>query len=348
MSLLGILSGCFQGFRLDCGPMKTKTLLSTLFISSVLGLSACTPRDVDLGLGGGGGNRNARTNNRGGNGGSGDALKLGSYSLAALFASRQLEAIELIKVATKSSDPNVFQYIVTAQETKDGLQNWLVEMNKSKFRYDGPAGTWTVENKKVYAVSFSKNDTLESFQARISNNPVCVTGKEKRQVDCRLSINGNASQKGFYANAVDTEYTVDVKPGSEAETLVIEISSKGYVGGAKGAANENTDMQFKSTLVVDKASLETEAVKVLKAEFNASYPSPDKTKTFTTTMKGSNLTANIKNQCSGWEGKFSVKAGSSFDLTWTADTVAVSAKNWNQPLAECGQRPTVDVSLLHL
>lgn len=336
--------------------MKTNTLFSTLFISAlVLSSVACTPRDnpVPDGV------RNnlpayvKGANNNKGKGGPGGAnsgqFSLNSFTLAGVLAEKQIEALEIIKVATGTVDAKAALYKTTASEDKgDGQVIMKLDSLSDAVEFEGIEDTWKAKITKNLDVTFAK-DSLVGFSAKVSKN--CVNGKTKASVPCKFTTSADSVLKEKnYANWIETDYDLTVSAGDSADQLKIQVITKGQIAGAKGGANDTTQMGLNMTLVVNKDSLSTNQVVIVSANAKLDYQNPTKDKMFSMTLQAANITASLDPQCNNLVGKVNFAAGPKNRFTGAFDNAAITIedKKWSKPIAACGKRPTVDVSRLHV
>lgn len=350
MSLAGIPSGSFRSFRLNCGPMKTQSLLTALFLSSALLTTACT-RDVKLDTSGGG----LRSNNRsGGNNGAATSFNLkSSFSLAAFLGERQIEVIQFIKVASETLDAGNNSFRVEKQDAEGEVRTYIVSTEVKDFVYEGAEGSVKSGVSKRIAVGLSlEGGQLEGLSAGAST--ICES--KGKTFPCVMRTNADAVNKDkYYVNLQETVYNVVVAVGSSPDQLTVRFETEGKIIGSKSAAEKRSEQNIKMqmNLVVDRASLSTNTVKILSSAITLDYPNQnDNTKApWLVKMDGANLTVILDTNCNRLNGSASFVSDPKKPATvmlFSDDSMSIQGKDWNKALAECGQRPVVDLSRLQV
>lgn len=300
-----------------------------------MGLAACTPRDVKVGTD----DQRAKIrqlNNKGGNvnqKNSGD-FSLGNYSLSSLLMEKQIEAIELVKVAISGdAEARSTQYVVEAgQDRDDGAKTAKVTSVYQGYTYQSNDAGWVAKaSKNIDVIYVMKDGLLESLSA---------TGvKVNSSVD-------NPDAKKTYVNMFEDTY--EVKATSvDAANLKIELKSAGSIAGSKGGKNVPNKVTIAVTVVVDKASLQTSDVKIVSMDAAMTYPGPAG-KTYNSNLKGGAQALNLSGMCNKLVGTVDGSAGPKNQYKVTFDADKITIKNWVKDLATCGKRPTVDLSRLQV
>ncbi|MDG0816184.1 hypothetical protein [Bdellovibrio svalbardensis] len=314
--------------------MKTSKLLSAFFISSLLGFTACTPRDVKVVDD----NTRLKINSKKSGGGprsqSGD-FSLGNYALSSFLMEKQIEAVELVKLATGSAEATKTQFGVTALEDgADGSKNATITSSKDILEYTSDGAGWKAKVNKTLNVSYTlKDGSLETLKASGTN--------------VKSSVDSSDAQR-TYVNLVESNYSLSVGPADKAENLKIELKSDGSISGAKGGKNIPNAVTISVTLVVDKASLATQDVKIISTTAAMTYPGPNG-KVFNSNLDGGNLTLKADGLCNVLSGTVTASAGpkNKYSVTFDGEQISIAGK-WSKTLATCGKRPTVDLGRLQV
>ncbi|HEX7675697.1 MAG TPA: hypothetical protein VF412_16090 [Bdellovibrio sp.] len=317
--------------------MKTSKLVSALFISSVLGLAACTPRDVKVVDD----QTRLRINSKKGGktqkNGPGSEFKLGSYSMSAFLMEKQIEAVELIQLATKKQDAIKTEYTVTdLADAADGSKQLTIGSSKDELNYSSAGGDW--KGKGTKSLNAKITYAADKIQA------ITISGS-----NVRSSVDSAANQKTstnkYYVNLTETSYNLALT-AKEDSTVVIEVNGTGNIAGAAGGKRAVSDFsEFKISMVVDKASLDTTEVKILSATAQIKYKGGNG-KDFSTNLSGKNLALNLDGLCNTLVGSSTITSDRN-KIAVSFDDKAVKVGNkWSQELAACGKRPVVDLSRL--
>lgn len=313
--------------------MKTSKLLSAFFISSLLGFTACTPRDVKVV------DDNTRLKINSKKGGaqksqSGD-FSLGNYALSSFLMEKQIEAVELVQLATRSADATKTQFGVTElADGADGSKNVSITSAKDVMEYDSNGAGWKAKGSKTLSVTYTlKSDALETLKASGTN--------------VRSSVDSSDAQR-TYVNLVENNYSLVVGPADKAENLKIELKSDGTISGAKGGKNVPNAVTIAVTVVVDKVSLKTQDVKIISMSAAMTYPGLNN-KVFNSNLEGADLNLKVDGLCNILSGTVSASAGpkNRYSVSFKDDQISIAGK-WNKTLATCGKRPTVDLGRLQI
>lgn len=333
--------------------MKTNTFFSSLLLSSlVLSATACTPRDVAVSNGVRGNIQKYQNKNRGGNSaqGSSDKFTLNTFTLAGVFAEKQIETLEIIKIAQGSTDAEKANFKVAAGEDKgDGVVIVKLDSVTTPVEYDGIEDTWSSKITKNLDVTVPNKEDVVGLSAKIAQR--CVNSKTKASVPCKVETTADAvGKKGTFANMIESDYNLNVTAGASENLVKVSLTSKGKFVGSKGSAADSTEMKITLEMVVDKASLATNQVVIVSSNMRAEYQNPTKDKMFFMTLSGANVTASMEPMCNNLIGKHAVAAGdkNKFTAAFDKSSITIEGKNWTKNIAACGKRPTVDVSRLHV
>ncbi|WP_413942871.1 hypothetical protein [Bdellovibrio sp. HCB-162] len=319
--------------------MKTAYIFSALLISSALLTSACTPQDkavVDKNLRATIQQQNARKAGKGGGATqrNPNQFSLTDYGLSAFLIERQIEAVELVKLATGSLDATKTQYALEKLADNDkGLKQAKITAAKENLEYATEDGAWKTKASKSLDVTHGElNGDL---------------GVEIKAAGLKYSVDtADKNKKRFYVNLVDNVYELALVPSKDnkdAYELVVKI--EGSLGGAKGAGNVNNKISMDLAMTIDKASLQTSEVKILSMNSSMKYPGSND-RVFNSGVSGANVTMKIEGLCSELIGKVKGSAGPKKTYDVVAGNEQIQIKNEIRKLVTCGKRPTLDLSRL--
>lgn len=334
--------------------MKTQSLLISLFLSSALLTTACT-RDVKLDGSGAGG---VRSNNRNGgnNGGAQTSFNLkSSFSLAAFLGERQIEVIQFVKIASETLDAGNNKFSIEKKDLKaDGSSVVVVNTNFKDQVYEASEGAMKagVSRKVDVTLSVVPGLGLEKLSAVAAQN--CENRGKVSACVMRASADAVDKQK-YYVNLQENVYNVEVSAGASADQLNVNFVTEGQIIGSKSAAEKNSAQKIKMqmALVVDRASLSTNTVKILSSKINLDYPNQnDNAKApWFVKMEGADQVVILDTNCNRLNGSASFVSDpkkSATVMIFDDQSMSIQGKDWTQPLAECGQRPVLDLSRLQV
>lgn len=316
--------------------MKTAQNLFALLISSLLLTTACTPQDkavVDKNLRADIQAANARKAGGSRSQGNSTDFSLRDYGLASLLVERQIEAVELVKLAMGSLEDVQTQYAVEKQSADEqGLEKVLIK-NKDPLEFANEDGPWkTVVLKNLEAsVKQSEQETLVDVKA---------TGRNKVSIDSL-----DKDKKRFFVNLIDSSYELKLISTKDPSQYQLTVSAKGSIEGAKGSKNSKSDVDFEISMLIDKASLQSSEVIVLSSAAKVNYPGVNG-RTFFSEVKASDVKIKVTGLCSEMVGSVTVAAGPKKTFKAELGQEEIKINQAAKKLATCGKRPTVDLSRL--
>lgn len=306
--------------------MKTAHIFSALFISATLLTTACTPRDVRVSdgvksLG------NKKGKNQSFNNGSSTSI-LGNNALTAFLVEKQMEAIELVKVATESTDQKQTQYAVEKLADKEDQKVVKISgLSSGSLEYSSDEQGWLAKPKVTLQAQYKMaGDVVDSLQAQ---------GQIYTSVD--------SVPKGTYINLNEKSYSLQAKSVDE-NTLKIVVNMEGSVKRKTNKGEEAVKLVI--DIDVDKKSLQTSDVQIVKINVaSIEYPGLNG-KTFSVKLNGGSLAVTSKGLCSSATGTVSAQAGPKNKFNVSFEGEEIKNGGWNKSLATCGHRPTVDIGRL--
>lgn len=315
--------------------MKTIKITTGLLLSALL-FTACTPQDkavVDDNTRAKINARKTRTNFPKKD--AANDFSLGNYALSGYLVERQIEAVELVKVAMGTLNGVEKQYRVDEVKNEGGdLDHLKMSSNSSNLEYEAANGRWKTRSQRNYEVRFVNPESQLQFE---------VSGKDLKTYSDALDKEKN------FVNMLENSYTLSVGPvaGDEAGRLLeVVVKSNGLLKGAKGQGIRNHALTLDIKMIVEQESLLAGDVRILETTAQMTYPG-SAGRTFNSKVSGENLTLQAEANCHKMTGQLSGEAGpkTKFSVAISEDSLSIN-KSWTKNLATCGTRPTVDYGRL--
>lgn len=313
--------------------MKTASFISTLFVATALLTSACTPPDKAV--------TDAQTRlkiqsrgNRGKSGpGQGKILKVGGYQISALLMDKQVEAIELVRLALQIDDGNKSRSKKVNKVESETGETAQLSLDTNSLLFTNQQGDFALRSNKKLSTEFTKGADADSWKLKVS-----------APAESKLSLDRKSGSKAFVNF---TENSFEVKAESQAGVdgvILVTLTSSGEMNGREGENSFNESFDIKVSIEVDKESLSQDEVKILKVASEAQVKNKEG-KGFKTTIEGSGHTLKAEGLCNTLIGVSAIKSDrSGKKVQFTDDQVKVDGTFFKVDLAECGKRPTVDLS----
>lgn len=315
--------------------MKTVQILSSLFLASALLTSACTPADKAV--------TDSQTRltiqqklNRKGGGGAGTnkAFMLGGFQFASLLMDKQIEAIEMVRLAILADDGTKSG---TQRKNKtDSAEGYtaLISLDSAPLSFTTDKGQFESKTTKNLNVAFTQEAGQDAWQLKIYNEK---GSSSKQVVDLK-----NAGKK--YINFFESTYKIEAAAKSlDQKDLVIDLETSGNLNGTAGVGNYD----MKVTILVDKDSLLTESVKIKKMTGMLNFKAKEGGKVTEVQISGNQLELKPQGLCNVLLGSSVIETDpKKRRVEFTEDAVAISDTKFKWSFAECSRRPTVDLSRL--
>lgn len=317
--------------------MKKQTL-SLLALCSTFLMTGCTPpdnavtdRDTCAKIRNCANTKGARAGSQSRN--SNDGFSLMNYPLTSYLVERQIEAVELIKLTTGSADPVKTQFKVDrAGMDKEANVEKVFINHANQITYANYEHDWKTNNIKSYEAVYRLEEGTLAF-AEISKK-----GNSKFTTD-------STSKSKHYVNLFDDTYVLMVSlDAQDANVLNVDLNVVGTIAGALGAANKTYPIGLKIKMQIDRGSLDSDRVRIIKSTANMTYPGP-RNQTFNSDLTAEDLIVNYSGLCSYADGEAQAQAGpkNSYRVALSQDKIEVLGKRWERELAECGKRPLIDL-----
>jgi len=300
-------------------------VLSALFVSTALLTTACTPRDVKV-VDGEVRAKILEKKNRGKSGYVSTDFKIGAYAMSAFLMEKQIEAIELTRLALGHGDAVKTQYQVSSKS--DAAVK--IESTQGDLEYSNNNGGFKGKLSKQFDVTLTKESgelTMKAYDIKSSADSL---DKAKNYLNLRES---------FY------ELTLKNVAGNDA-VQEINVTIKGAIEGSLGAGKKTSNFSLSLVLNVDKASLAAHDVKINSINATSEYEASNGDRKFTTAIAGSNLALQADGLCNKLNGSAAITTDKTKKVISFDGEVIKIGDRWTQELATCGKRPTVDLSRL--
>lgn len=317
--------------------MKTAQILSSLFVVSALLTSACTPADKAVTDSKNRQIFQEKFNRKGGQSGGADSNRsftLGGFQFASLLMDKQIEAIEMVRLAMLVDDGAKSG---TQRKNKvDSPEGYtaLISLDSAPLLFNTDKGQFESKSSKNLNVAFTQQPGQDSWQLKISSEK---GSSPKQVVDLK-----NAGKK--YINFFESTYKIEAESKSlDQQDIVIDLETSGNFNGSAGVGNYD----LKVSILADKESLLSGTVKIKTMKGKMTYKPKEGGQVTETEISGAGH--ELKSQ-----GLCNVLLGSSVIVTdpkkrkvqFTEDMVSISDTKFKWEIAECSRRPTVDLSRL--
>lgn len=245
----------------------------------------------------------------------------GFFALSAIMVEKQVEAVELVRLAMGLDDAATSGYMVD----KSGANNavTLVASNKP-LQYQTEQGTF-------------KTTVKQSLTAVVSATPVdavlvSIEGKDLKQSVDRIG------QKQ-YLNWTENSYTLKLQESKKsADELDLSLVSMGSFNTAAGTSS----FALRVNMRVDRLSLQSGTVKVLEATNSLTYMAKKET---IINLIGTNHEIVNNGECYSLNSVSTILTDKTQKKIVYADSAAqVADTTFKTSAAACESRPTVDLS----
>lgn len=315
--------------------MKTIKFTTGLLLSALL-FTACTPQDKAVVDDGTRTKLNARKNRTGApKKDFTNDFSLGNYALSGYLVERQIEAVEIVKVAMGTLNGVEKQYRIDEVKNEgDDLDHLKISSNSSNLQYEAANGRWKTRSQRDYEVRFENPENQLKFR---------VSAKDLKTYSDALD------KEKHFVNMLESSYTLSVGPvdGDEAERLIeVLVKSNGLIKGAKGQGIRNHAVTLDIKMIIEQESLLSGDVRILETTAQMTYPGSGG-RTFNSKVSGENLTLQAEANCHKMTGQLTGEAGPKTKFFVSINEKALSINNsWTKDLAACGERPAVDYGRL--
>lgn len=313
--------------------MKT-SFISTLFLTTtVLLTSACTPEDKAITDPATRAKIMAQNNKKAG-GGQKKTFKLGGYQVSSLLMDKQIEAIELVRLALQADDGSK-----SRSQIKDKLENAnghtaILSLDAAPLVYTQANGDFKVTVNKSLKVSLVQNLTAGDW-----NLSLTASAPVKQSLD-------RSNPTKLFANLFEKSFEVTANTIEQNEVKIVLKSSGDLNGLTEDKSSFKETFEMNVTVLLDKNSLSSDLVKINKVvgrmEFKKATGKP-----FVVEIQGGEQSLKASGFCNTLVGSSVITTDKNAKkIVFTEQQVEIPETFFKAQLVECGKRPTVDLSRL--
>lgn len=307
--------------------MKKAALFLTSLVSLSLLLSACQPEDKDLA----GtpevadkcprckikGESQSKQQNR-------PNQTIGFFALSAIMVEKEVEAVQLVRLALGIDDGVASGFVSDRKRSSEGLVSFVSDSNSKN--YDTELGPFKTSVKKAFSATLGEKSAVTIDAEKFSQS-----------VDRRNVKN--------FVNWVENKYDVTLSESvaNPNEMDLILKSSGTFVLGNTFGISVPVPFDLMVVMRLDRNSLSTGSIKVLKAENTFSFV--NKGKTTTVKLSGENHEIVSNGKCYSLNGQSTILSDKAQKkIVYTDSSAEVPDSSFKTPAAACESRPTVDLS----
>lgn len=306
--------------------MKKAALFLTSLVSLSLLLSACQPEDKDLANDPAVADKCPRCKIKGkpqtkqqNNGARGP----GFFALSAVMVEKEVEAVQLVRLAMGLDDAATSGYTVDAT-SKNGTVT-LVSDSKPQ-QYQTEQGGFKTSVKKTITALVPANPT-DGVLVDI------VAGNFSQSVD-------RVEQKQ-YLNWNEASYTLKLQESKSPDELILSLITAGTFRSAAGTSPFGLGVVMR----LDKASFMTGTIKVLEAKNRLKYQGKPNSKDTVIELSGTNHEIVNNGQCYSLNSESTILTDrAKKKLVYKDSSAEVVGSSFKTSAADCESRPTVDLS----
>lgn len=320
--------------------MKTAAnLLLVLFVSGTLLTTACTPKDElvtkDPAV-------RAKINKKAAKqDGSKKSFQFSAYPTAVLLLEKQIEAVSLLRVALGEELPAGRAQLVDKVEGAAGYTA-LLKWGSEPFQYSTDKGS--------FKSTISKSLNAQIFQQPREDGVLVQMTKEgaenDRQSQAKYTVD-KADGSKTYANLFENVYELILSQDLQNEDLyLVKLLVKGHLNGALAGSRSSENFEMNLELAVEKNSFETEEVKIVRSSGTLTFV---KARPYSVGIAAQGSSLKIQDRCHSLTIQAEIlKQRNPTVVAYQDDVVSVGTSKFRGQKAACGQRPTLDLSLLFL
>ncbi|WP_413584561.1 hypothetical protein [Bdellovibrio sp. HCB274] len=319
--------------------MKSLKVLPALFLSSALLTTACTPQDIEVGkpdvmakIDRPKGTKKKPIVKQYGNP---NAFDFGNFSTASVMMEKQIEAIELLQIVLGNTDVAKTLYTITDMGLEKGIQTYNLKSVKDELAFSNKLGNITGTFEKDIKAYVKTHEKVE--KTGYKKNSIVFMGSNIYKSNGA----GDPKTRSFLNTFETYELVVSEFPG-DSSILNVRISTEGNFNYRAGKGFQKADFNYQSSFIIDRASLKESEVKVYDSTMNLDLG------TKRVNVAATDFTVKIDGRCNELIGSanISMGRGKTKEISFDKETIKVTDTDWEQKLATCGQRPTVDVMRL--
>lgn len=277
---------------------------------------------------------------------------VGQYSGATFLAEKQVEAIEVLRLALPQSDELKTQYareLLKENKQEDGAltRTVLLKSSTKPLLFKNGSADFAATLDKQWTLSATTTDTgIVSIEgAKLVRPPAKPNPKFPNAVaQNKTSLDQkNSTGAPTYINVFEDDLNVKAVAVTGTDDLLVTVSAKGYMNGNKsGRVVNGENFTLKLTFSVNALALmNDEDVQIKNTVGELIFGS----KTAKVNISSPAMTAKMIGLCNTLTGEVTMDSDrTKKKVIFEADKVSVTGTKLSVPVTECGARPTVDLS----
>lgn len=306
--------------------MKNAALFLTCLVSLSLALTACQPEDKDL--------ANApeiakcprckikgQAQQKGYPAGNNAARGPGFFALSAIMVEKEVEAVQLVRLALNLDDVATSGYTVVKSATNDTME---LTADSKPLQYQTEQGTFKTTLKQL-------------FKASVPATPADGVLVDIVGTDLKQSVDRIGQKQ--YLNWTENAYSLKLSESAEStDELKLTLSSQGFFNTLAGS----NSFALRVEMRIDRLSLQSGTVKVIESKNNLTYMAKRET---VIELGGANHEIVNKGECYSLNSESTILTDKAKKkLVYKDSSVEVAGSSFKTSAAACESRPTVDLS----
>lgn len=318
--------------------MKTANLLLAIFVSGTL-TTACTPKDElvtkDPAMRAKINKKAAKQNS------SSKKFQFSAYPMAVLLLEKQIEAVSLLRTSLGDNLPASRTQLSNKIESENGYTGQLV-WEPAPLNYNTDRGGFKSTIKKSLAVEVFNNPSAENVLVLLKKEGA----EQDRQSQAKYTVDKTDGSK-TYANLFENVYELVLSQDpSDQSVYNIKLLSKGHLNGALAGNKSSENFEMSLEFSVDKSSFATSEVRITKTSGQLTFV---KDRPYSISIRAQDSVLNVQDRCHGLVAQAEIlNQRNPTVVSYLGDEVSVGTSKFKGQKAACGQRPTLDLSLLFL
>jgi hypothetical protein len=256
-------------------------------------------------------------------------LKIGAYAASSVMMEKQIEALELALLALGHSDSAKSLYTVSDKVTNDkGVTTLKISSTKDELNYSNKLGLFKGKMSKGYDVAIGQ---MENGDFAIDMNAKSI----------KTSADAIEIKKTFVNLFEDSFRLVVVALPDDPTKLGIKLESSGTFNAGSDKGFKKDPFTYTLKMQIDRASLTESEVKIVNSDMTLTLGKDN----FVVSAK--DLTVKVEGRCNELVGSGVIESDKYKNpIAFDKSSITVGGNRWKQDLAQCGQRPTVDIGRL--
>ncbi|GEM_PF-6171194 len=319
--------------------MKTANLLLALLVSGTLLTAACTPKDElvtkDPAM-------RAKINKKAAKQNSNTKkFQFSAYPMAVLLLEKQIEAVSLLRTALGDNLPAGRPQLNDRVDGEAGYSARLV-WESSPFNYSTDRGSFKSTIKKALLVEVFQKSSAEELLVRLKKEG----SEQDRQSQAKYTVDKSDGSK-TYANLFENVYELTLSQDPSDQTVYnVKLLTKGHLNGSLAGSRSSENFELTLEFTIEKNSFETPEVKISRTSGTLTFV---KDRPYSISIQAQDSVLNVQDRCHSLVAQAEIlKQRSPTVVSYRGDEVSVGTSKFKGQKAACGQRPTLDLSLLFL